>query len=356
MGRLDRYIAAALLKGWTLVLTVMLAIFSLLAFVEELEHVGGRYQVTDALRFVAYTMPQRAYDLAPVITLLGTLIALASLAKNSELIAIRAAGTSVPRFLRSVLMPTVLLVVALALFAEYVAAPAYQKAEAERSVIRSGKGKLLKGKGLWSNNGQRYFNVRTLRLGRIPSGIDLYEFNADGRLKLAIHADHADVHEGRRWTLVDVRYKQLEDGRLVSKHLDRLDMGPFWSREELPALSLSTTGMSLSGLYEYARYLDATGQRPDRIELAFWQKATIPLAAGVMVLLATPIGAGLGTQRSSGFGRRIATGAIIGILFYLGTQIIHTAGLLLEIDSALIALIPIALITAAGTVLLRRMR
>ncbi len=355
-GRIDRYVAAALARGWALVLAVLLAIFSLLAFVEELEHVDERYQVADALRFIALTMPQRAFDLAPVVTLLGTLIALAGLGRNSELIAIRAAGVSIGRFLRSVLMPTGLLVVALLLFAEYVAAPVYQEAEAERSVIRSGTGKLLAGKGLWSNNGLRFFNVRTLRLGRIPSGIYLYEFRPDGRLVTAIHADHADVHKGRRWTLVDVQYKEFRDGQLHSRHIDSLDMGPFWSRDELPALSLSTAGMSLSGLYQYARYLENTGQRADRIELAFWQKATVPLAVAVMVMLATPLGASLGSGRGGSFGQRIAIGAVVGILFYLGTQITYTAGLLLQLNSALIALLPILIILAASLLLLRRMR
>lgn len=356
ISRLDRYIAAALFKGWALVLVVLLAVFSLLAFVDELDHIGGRYRAVDALRFIALTMPQRALDLAPVITLLGTLIALAALAKSSELIAIRAAGVPISRFLRSIALPSVVLVVGLGLSAEYLTAPLYQKAEAQRSVIRSGKGNLLKGKGLWSNSGLSYFNVRKLHLGRIPMGIDLYDFSPDGRLKTAIHAEYAEVKKGRKWNLVNVEYKQLVDGRLISKHMKSLDMGPFWSRDELPVLSLSTAGMSLSGLYEYGRYLEDTGQRSRRIELAFWQKATIPLAAGAMVLLATPIGAGLGSRRSPGFGRRIAIGAFIGIVFYLGTQIIHTAGLLLGLNSALIALLPVLLILAAGGVLLYRMR
>ena len=40
MGRLDRYIGSALLKGWLLVWLIISAIFSLLAFVDELEQLA----------------------------------------------------------------------------------------------------------------------------------------------------------------------------------------------------------------------------------------------------------------------------------------------------------------------------
>ena len=355
-GRIDRYVGAALLKGWGLVLAVLMAIFGLLAFVEELESVTARYQAADALRFVAWTLPQRAYDLSPVVALLGTLIALAGLARTSELTALRAAGMSVGHLLRAVMLPTLALMAGLWLFAEYVAAPVYQKAETERTVLRSGRGHLIGGLGLWSNSGRRFFNVRELRLGHIPTGIFLYEFEPGGRLKTAIHAHHARVREGRRWTLVDVQYKTYEQGRLRSRHLDSLDMGPFWSREELPALSLSTAGMSLSGLYEYARYLEQTGQRADRIRLAFWRKLTVPLAVAAMVLLATPLGGRLDSGRGTRFGQRIALGALIGILFYLGSQIAHTSGLLLRMDAAGVALLPVLLTSLVAALLLRRMR
>lgn len=356
MNCLDRYIFRSLLKGWLLVLVILTAVFSLFALVEELDHINGRYRVADAASFIAFTTPQRALDLAPVIALLGTLIALAGMAKHSELIAMRAAGVPLIRIVYSVAIPIGLLIITLVLVAEYVAAPLYQRAEVQRSIIRSGNVNLLDGNGLWSNNEMRYFNVKSLRLGRIPEGIDLYEFYPDGQLKISIHADYAKVKENREWTLINVRYKELVDGYLVTRSLEKLDMGPFWSSQELPALSLSSAGMSLTGLYRYGKYLSAIGQRSERFELAFWQKATIPLAAGTMVLLATPIGAGLGSQRSTAFGRRIAIGAIVGIAFYLGTQIIHTTGLLLELDTRLIALTPILVSLSASGFLLSRMR
>jgi len=356
MGRLDRYIAWNLLKGWLLVWLIMSAIFSLLAFVDELERTNERYQIPDAILFILYTLPQRSMDLIPVIVLLGTILALASLNKSSEIIAMRAAGVSLLRFLRSVAVPALLLVFALYAVTEFAAAPLYQKAETHKSLMREGKANLLKGKGLWSSRNYRFFNVRTLKHGNVPTEIYLYEFTPDGQLQEFIFAGRAEPRDNRKWRLIDAQRKTLADNRLQTIHRDELDMGPFWSTAELPVLPLSISGMPLTDLYEYSDYLRSTKQAWQSVHQLFWQKVALPLTAGAMVLLATPIGAGLGTQRSSAFGRNLAVGAGAGILFYLASQIIYTGAPLIGIPAEVVGFLPTVLVLAAAGALFHRMR
>ncbi|MEN8763736.1 MAG: LPS export ABC transporter permease LptG [Thiogranum sp.] len=356
MGLLDRYIAWNLLKGWLLVWLVMTSIFTLLGFVEELERTTERYQIADALRFILYTLPQRSMDLAPVIALLGALLALAGLNKSSELIAMRAAGVSVSRFLRSITIPTLALVATLYAVSEFVAAPLFQQAETEKTLARSGKANLLKGKGLWSNSGYRFFNVRTLKHSQVPTSIYLYEFAPDGHLQHFAFARRAQLTDSRRWDLLDVQQKTLDSGQLKSRHLPNLEMGPFWSREELPVLPLSTVGMTPTGLYEYSDYLKSTDQLSERIEQVFWQKIALPLTTGAMVFLAVPIGANVGTTRSSGFGKNLAIGAGVGILFYLLSQLIQTGASMAEIPPALAVFLPVVLVLGVAGGLTNRMR
>jgi len=356
MGILDRYIAWKLLKGWVLVWLVMTSIFTLLGFVEELERTTERYQVVDAVRFMLYTLPQRSLDLAPVIALLGALLALAGLNKSSELIAMRTAGVSVSRFLRSVAIPTLVLVAALYAVSEFIAAPLFQQAETEKTLIRTGKANLLKGKGLWSNSGYRFFNVRTLKHSQVPTSIYLYEFTPDGRLQQFVFARRAQLTDSRRWDLLDVEQKKLVGDQLKSGHLPNLEMGPFWSREELPVLPLSTVGMTPTGLYEYSDYLKSTDQLSERIEQIFWQKIALPLTTGAMVFLAVPIGASVSTTRSSTFGKNLAIGAGVGILFYLLSQLIQAGASMAEIPPALAVFLPVMLVLSAAGGLINRMR
>ncbi len=356
MGRLDRYIGAALLKGWLLVWLIISAIFSLLAFVDELERTFERYQISDAVEFILYTLPQRSMDLTPVIALLGTLLALASLNKNSEIIAMRAAGMSRRHLIRTVALPAALLVCGLYGVSEYVSAPLYRQAETQRTVVREGRANLLKGKGLWSASDYRFFNVRTLQHGNVPSGIYLYQFSPDGRLQDFIFAQNAIPAKNREWRLNKVRHKQLKNGQLRTTRSEYLDTGPFWSTDELPIVPLSIMGMTLTGLYEYATYLKDTNQKWVAVQQLFWQKIALPLSAGAMVLLATPIGAGISTQRGSSFGRSLAIGAAVGIVFYLAAQIINTAGTLIGIPVPLVPFIPVTLVLLAAFGLFYRMR
>jgi len=356
MNRLDRYIARKLLGGWILVWLVISAIFGLLTFVDEIERVNERYQITDALQFVLYTLPQRSLELAPVIILLGSILALAGLNKHSEIIAIRAAGVSLSRFIQALAIPATALVILLYAASEFVAAPLYQQAELQKTLIRSGQPNLLTGKGLWGNNKRRFFNVRTLKNLQIPRTIYLYEFSADGKLVNFIYADRARLTNSRRWDLLGVTQKTLQGEQLITHQRDSLEMGPFWSREELPALPLSTAGMTPSGLYEYSDYLKSTDQLAGRIEQLFWQRIVLPLTTGAMVFLAIPIGAGLGTIRSNAFGRNLAIGAGAGILFYLLSQVIQTGGSMLQVPPVVAAFLPVVLVLVATGGLISRMR
>lgn len=356
MSLLDRFIALSLIKGWLTVGVVLAAIFGLITFVGEMERVQASYLVSDAFRYVSLTMPQLLLELSPVIALLGTLFALATMAKNNELTIMWSAGVSVRRFLGSVAIPTVVFMAFILAASEYLAAPMYQRAEAERTILRSGNANLIKGNGLWSNNGMRFTNVRSFRLGHIPEGIDIYQFNDQRQLISSVRASYAEIQDDRKWMLFDVRYKELIDGQFQTSHLDQLERGPLWSEKELPGLSLESAGMSLTDIYAYAKHLQSTGQQYYRYELAFWKMALLPLTLGAMILLATPIGTGLGTQRTHSFEIRIALGAIIGILFYLGSPIIHTTGALLKLSTPIIAAIPLCILLAISAYLFSRMR
>lgn len=356
MGRLDRYIAGSLLKGWFLMWLIISAIFSLLAFVDELERVTELYRVPDVVRFIIYTLPQRSMDLIPVISLLGTMVALAAMNKNSEIIAMRTAGMSLRHFFCAVAVPAALLVVGLYAVTEYVSAPLYRQAETEKSIIREGRANLLEGKGLWSASDYRFFNVRTLRHGNVPTGIYLYQFSPDGRLLDFIFAQRANPTRNREWRLMNVQHKTLMNGKLQSSHKAYIETGPFWSTDELPIVPLSIMGMTLTGLYEYAGYLRDTNQKWKAVQQLFWQKVALPLTAGAMVLLAAPIGAAVSTQRASSFGKKLAVGAGAGIVFYLASQIINTAGTLVGMPAPLVAFIPMSLVLIASAVLFYRLR
>ncbi len=354
MSILNRYLMRELLGAWLLMTLIFSAVFTLLLLLDEIDQVNERYTIGHAFLFLLKTLPTRIVDLAPVSVLLGTLLALGNLARHSEIIVMRTSGVSLRDMVRGMLPPVVGLVALLYLFSEYVAAPLHFQAETEREVVRSGRVDLLAGEGLWSNDGNRFINVRALRLGHIPQGIEVFHFDESGALLRYLRGREAEVTGDRAWTLQGVQRKDMVNDVLRTRWERSLDIGEFWLPEELPVLAQSPAGMAPSALWEYIRYLESTEQNSERFRFVFWQRITVPLAAAAMALLAAPIGAGLRNARGGTAGTQLAIGAMVGIAFYTASQITYNAGLIYGLPASFVALLPVVLVAGAGLWLLSR--
>ena len=112
MRILDRYIGLQIVGGAFLALTVLLSVFALLDFIEDLDSVDkGSYSVLGAIEYSLLTMPSRAFALFPPAALIGTLLGLGTLASSREILVIRAAGVSIQRIAWSVMKAGAVLVI-----------------------------------------------------------------------------------------------------------------------------------------------------------------------------------------------------------------------------------------------------
>lgn len=355
MRILDGYVNRMAIGGYALAISVLLTLFGFIVFLEQLEDVGdGSYDTLDAALYVLLTLPALLMRLAPVGALLGGLLAAASLARNSELIAIRSAGVSSLRLSWSFLRPALAFVILLVVVGEYIAPPLQQAAERGRSIQVTDVNDVLRGKGLWSRDGLRFLYVRALRHGQIPAGIDLYEFDPSGQLRRYLHAEQADVLADGAWRLRNVRQKRTVDGTPSNQWLAELHWQPFWSSDQMKVLQLPADSLSYTKLLDYRAYLHSTGQTTERADLLFWQKVAAPLSAAAMALLAVPFG--FGSQRSPGMVRQIALGALIGVSFHLLGEVAGSAGLLLNLNAPVVALSPSVLVIVTALLLTARKR
>ncbi|MDH4042245.1 MAG: LPS export ABC transporter permease LptG [Gammaproteobacteria bacterium] len=354
---LERYIAANLVKGWLLVLLVLGAVFGLIGFIQELDHTRFDYNALAVGRYTLFVLPQQLVSLAPVIALLGSIVALAGLDRFNELTIISCTGFSRTRLLGAIGLPTAVLMAVLWLCMEYVTPPMLQSAEAQRQALRYHNQVRIPDGGVWSKNGNRYIHLDKMHKDGVPGDIDLFEFDESGQLTRALRAETAVVSRNRTWLFQNVWEKLLVNRRLVTRHHDTLEIGNLWSPDELPTLALESDidSMRLSVLRNYSQYRADNGQPFEKYLSAFWQKLLMPLTVAAMVLLATPISANLGARRDRSFGVDIALGALVGILFYLGTQIVFALGQLLGLNIPLVALAPTLVILLCAAILLRRM-
>ena len=196
---LDRYVGLTLARSYLLALLGLLAVFSIFAFVEELEDLGtGRYRLKDAALFILLTTPRRVIELAPVTALLASLTALGALASGRELVAMQAAGVSPLRIGWAALRPALLFVLGAVALGQFVAPPLDRVAHVGRAQALSATVALQSEHGFWSRAGHHFLSVRDIRAGGVLGGVEIYEFDTEGALRRFTHAARAEVGAGRQ--------------------------------------------------------------------------------------------------------------------------------------------------------------
>ena len=353
MTLLDRYIEGAALRAFVLVAAALTALFSLLEFVEQLNFVGqGHYRMLDALSYVLLTAPARLLQVTPVSMLLGCLLALGALSRNSELTVLRSLGVSESQIVGSVLKLAVPIVIALFLLAEFVIPPAQQLAQAQRESALSSSAALRTDDGFWAQSNRQYLNVQQFEYGNVPDNIDIYTFAPDGSLESLIHADHADIRPDGTWLLTGVSRKRVYDSQFQTEYLASLSWHSFLSPRQLQLLMLPPDSMPPVALYRYIHDIKQPDQQAIRYEQALWAKLAIPLSMVAMIMIAAPFV--FGPPRVQSAGQQITIGAIFGIVFSLSQQIADYLALLLDLNPAVPALVPSLLLMALAFYLFRR--
>jgi len=353
---LQRYIGINLLKGWLLALVVLGAVFGLITFTDELDRTKAGYDPIAVAIYTVSIMPNLLVGLAPVIALLGTIVALANLGRLHELTIISSSGFPLRKLVAAILVPTIALMALLWVAMEYVTPQLQQSAEQERYRLRQGDEGWIPRGGLWSTNGTRYIHLNKLSSENVPGDISLFEFDTQGQLTRSLRAESALVSNDRRWLFQEVTEKRLIGEELTTRKHKELEIANLWARDELPTLTTQRDTMNLSVMYRYAQYLQSNGQPAEKYLNTFWQKILMPLTVLAMVLLATPIGANVSAGRDRSLGLNIGIGAVLGIGFYLGAQIIFALGQLLGWNIPIVAATPALIVMVVALILLARMR
>ena len=95
MRTLERYLARQIYAAVGFVFLGFLALFAFFDLIRELSDLGnGDYQLRQVFTFVLLSMPAHAYELFPIVVLIGTLYVLSHLAGNSEFTVMRGSGLS----------------------------------------------------------------------------------------------------------------------------------------------------------------------------------------------------------------------------------------------------------------------
>ncbi|MBV6449261.1 LPS export ABC transporter permease LptG [Nitrosomonas sp.] len=348
-----RYIAYQVLIGFAISTAILLPLFSFFDLLDQLDDVGkGTYRAIDAFFYTAMLLPRRFIQIAPFVALLGTVIALGKLAVNSELIALRVAGLSPQRISFAPLGMGVLLLMTVAILEQFAAPQLQQKAITYRAIALEQSAELGRNLGIWTRNEHNILRIGQIVNNKRAADIELLQLDADGFIVTHTLAEFADIVEEDIWELSNTIVRTFQDGGRISvNRMDVVRWPSFVDPEDIATLTKPPESLSPLELYRHVEFLRSTGQDADSYALALWRKAGSALMTIAMLLLSIPFVFG---SIRSGLSNKLIFATLIGMGVYLLDQIIANAGLILNLNPALVALGPGFTIIILANIWLRR--
>ena len=354
MNLLTQYMMRTILASTALVLVVLLAIAGLFEFIAELDDMQGDYQTPQAILFAALRLPNLAFEMLPVATLIGSLLGLGALAANSEIIVMRSAGLSVRRLASMVAISGVVLLVATGLLGEFIGPPLDFYARDMRMEARYQADEDLGKNDTWVKDGPVYLHLQRVNSEFEFGTIFLFRFTDDDELASIAMAENSGIDEEDNWVLEHFRETRFqEDGVQVVE--SSMAVETFEINAELLGSSIAKPlSLSARGLLLYIDYLRRNNLDASQYESELWYRASRTLTVLIMPILALAFV--FGSLRSGGAGGRLVIGVVIGLAYYLASETLANSGQVFNLNPVIINWLPFVVLSLITVGALSRIR
>ncbi len=355
MNVITGYIVREVVKGSLIALLLLLTLFNLFTFSDELKDLGkGSYGLKEILLYLALTSPRVFYELVPSAALLGSLFVVGAMANNREIIAMRAVGLSVFWVIRAIMLGGLVLVIISVAVGEFVAPAAERTAQMIKTTAQNQKVVIHSRYGMWLREGNRFINVRQIHDDGWLGDISLYQLNDQYRLDLIKHAETARYLGAELWRLENIQWSEVSGRRIFSDASDSEQWKTSIDPDLLNIVVVKSDNLSLYDLYMYIVFLKENNQKSQSFELAFWSRLINPLVTFVMLMVSAPFV--IGIRRGMGAGGRMMIGILIGMTFNIFDKIAGHLGLVYGLDPMVMALLPSALVFCGALYAVNRIR
>ena len=355
MTLLRGYIVMAVFRGVALALTVIVTLYASIDFVSQLHDLGtGSYGMPQLVSYVLLRLPHKIFDTLPAAALIGSLLSLGNLAVHRELVVMRASGISSFQLLGTVGIAGIALAVLMALIGESLAPSLSGYAtEMRQQAMRSDNG-ATNGPATWLRDGDRILSVgrQTGELG-YGGGVLLFELGEDHTLKEIARADSADIDAQSRWVLSNYAETSFLDNGVDTRSA-REATQTYSLNPNLLVSVVREDRLDTPALWRYIRYLKDNSLNSKHYEIALWSRLASVASVVLMTVLALPFV--FGGLRSAAAGSRLLVGLVIGLGYYMLSEVLASSGEVFNVDPAIVAWAPSAVLIVATAILVARVR
>ena len=303
-------------------------------------------------RYVSLRAPQIVSTFLPFSVLLGTILTLATLNQNSEVIAMKGAGLSA----HQVLAPLMLAALGVAIFSfgfnDRIVSRATGTLEAWKKV-EYGPLPIDRGdrSNVWVRSGDHLIQVQEIRgRGDEAQLHGITEYERSGRTLRSIITATTGRRDGTGWRVEGAKRFDVASGTLTP--LGSVHLADGVRPDQFTLAHVDADSMSFMALANAISDLRAAGRPTKALEGSLWHKLSSPLSAILMPLLGAV--AAFGIARSGKLFVRAVIGMALGFLYFVGDNFALAMGNLGAYPPFLAAWAPFLLFFFIGEAVLIR--
>lgn len=336
--------------GATAVLSILQILFTYLG---ELSSLKDNYTAWNALQYVLWGAPRYLYEILPIAALIGAVLGLGSMASNSELIVMRAAGISLWRIVGWVMRSAMLLVILSFALSEFVIPYTNEQAKSiksHRSVAALGEVK-----GYWTREGQRFIYIDYANSQGTLKQVQVVDFDENYRMKSLLNSEEGQFLKEGQWNLKQTaQVNLLANGQAQVVDQNQQNLSLALQPKYVHMVTIDPEDLAPSQLLSFMDYMHEYSQVPKTYLLAFWKNVGSPFALLALVLIACSFIFGPLRQQSMGF--RLVIALFVGLAFYYVQDFLGYASLIYAPSPAWFVFLPIVFMFGIGSYLLYRAR
>lgn len=336
--------------GATAVLASLQILFTYLG---ELSDLKQGYTAWNALQYVLWGAPRYLYEILPIAALIGAVLGLGSMASNSELIVMRAAGISLWRIVGWVMRSAMLLVVLSFLLTQFVIPYTNEQAKSVKS--HRSFAALGEVKGYWTREGQRFIYIDYANSQGTLKQVQVVDFDENYRMKSLLNSEEGQFLKEGQWNLKQsAQVNLLDNGQAQVVNKNQQDLALALQPKYVHMVTINPEDLAPTQLLSFMQYMHEYSQVPKTYLLAFWKNIGSPFALLALVLIACSFIFGPLRQQSMGF--RLVIALFVGLGFYYIQDFLGYASLVYAPSPAWFVFLPIVLMFGIGSYLLYRAR
>ena len=194
------------------------------------------------------------------------------------------------------------------------------------------------GSAVWVKDNQSILHLERVNTDYDFGSLYLFRFNDDNSLKSIAIAENSGIDRNEKWVLNDFRETRFEKNRVITSSSQTINESFELNSELLGVTLVKPISLSIRELLGYVRYLKKNDLFSSRYEIELWSRLSSVLTIILMPILALAFV--FGSLREVGAGARLTIGLVIGLVYFLLSELIFNYGQVYNINPMLTAWIP----------------